>query len=53
MRTPVLKKYDKLFAATVIVLLGLITVLSPFPDLPRLGVMLTLCTASFVAERIL
>lgn len=48
-----LERNDKLYAAVVIVLLGLVTVLSPFPDMARLGVMATLCSAALVAERVL
>lgn len=48
-----LEQNDKLYAAVVIVFLGLLTVLLPFPDLSRLGVMGTLCCAALVAERIL
>jgi hypothetical protein len=46
-------KPDALYAAATIVLIGFITVLSPFPDFARLCIMGTLSLAAFVAQRIL
>lgn len=44
---------DALYAAATIVVLGFITVLSPFPDLTRLFIMGMLSLAAFVAQRTL
>jgi hypothetical protein len=46
-------QYDKLYAAVVMVILGLVTLFSPLPEVARLLTMLPLCIAAFVAERIL
>jgi hypothetical protein len=46
-------QYDKLYAAVVMVVLGLITMLSPLPEVARLITLLPLCVAALVAERIL
>jgi hypothetical protein len=45
-----LNRPDKLLAALVIVLVGLLTALLPEPDLRRLGVMAILFVAALVTE---
>ena len=47
------KQPDKLYAGVVTIALGLITVLSPFPGIIHLAIMITLCLAALIAERIL
>ncbi len=48
-----LKHPDKLIAALVIVIMGLLTALLPSPDLSRIYVMATLFSAAFITELLL